>query len=294
MPRVSSSMPASPDFVRKVWGPMKPKRLMSALRDQHGPPLVTGSGVNFMGSYWLRSFAARRSKRSICGSAAIAQRAVKYRSRKTSAPPRRLPSRLKVAAPRHMAKKKSFRSAPRMVSGRERDRCTGLLRRSRAMRISPVQAVSWKEPGEKVDGGNGHADAEEDAGKDALRTAFAERECQTGDDDRDEGESARNRAGERLLQDVNRVFPRRRALSERGSGEHESGKGDGHAARDENGSANPQIRSFHECPRHSEIRRGDSRVPRRYFWPQRGARTASGTDFPVFRRALPCRAARSA
>jgi len=37
-------------------------------------------------------------------------------------PPRRLPKRLKVAAPRHMAKKKSFRSAPKIVSGRESDR----------------------------------------------------------------------------------------------------------------------------------------------------------------------------
>src|SRR5580700_5467469 len=45
-----------------------------------------------------------------------------------SNPPNRLLSKLKVAAPRHMAKKKSLRSAPRIVSGRESDRCTLLIR----------------------------------------------------------------------------------------------------------------------------------------------------------------------
>src|SRR5208337_3770783 len=52
-------------------------------------------------------------------------------------PPRRLLSRLKVPAPRHIAKKKSFRSAPRIVSGRESDRCTLLIRLDSTMRFSP-------------------------------------------------------------------------------------------------------------------------------------------------------------
>ena len=43
--------------------------------------------------------------------------------------------------------------------------------------------------------GNGHADAEEHAGEDALRTAFAEGESQPGHDDRDERRS-RSRYGE--------------------------------------------------------------------------------------------------
>src|SRR3954469_8087055 len=35
---------------------------------------------------------------------------------------------LKVPAPTHIAKKNSFRSAPRIVSGRETERCTGWMR----------------------------------------------------------------------------------------------------------------------------------------------------------------------
>ena len=41
-----------------------------------------------------------------------------------------------MAAPRHMAKKKSFRSAPRIVSGRDSDRCTLLIRLVSAMCFS--------------------------------------------------------------------------------------------------------------------------------------------------------------
>src|SRR5580658_10134077 len=58
-----------------------------------------------------------------------------------SKPPNKLLSRLKVAAPRHMAKKKSFRSAPRIVSGRESDRCTLLIRLDSAMCCSPGSCV---------------------------------------------------------------------------------------------------------------------------------------------------------
>src|SRR5216684_8928594 len=47
---------------------------------------------------------------------------------KISTPPSKLLSRLNVPAPRHIAKKKSFRSAPRMVRGRESERCTRLIR----------------------------------------------------------------------------------------------------------------------------------------------------------------------
>jgi hypothetical protein len=41
-----------------------------------------------------------------------------------------LPNKLKVAAPRHIAKKNSFLSAPRIVSGRDSDRCTRLTLRA--------------------------------------------------------------------------------------------------------------------------------------------------------------------
>src|SRR6267142_5885844 len=51
-----------------------------------------------------------------------------------NSPPSKLPKRLNVAAPRHMAKKKSFRSAPRIVSGRESDRWTVLTRLMFGMR----------------------------------------------------------------------------------------------------------------------------------------------------------------
>src|SRR5215813_3332580 len=103
--------------------------LEDAFEVQHGVARRTETGVSFAGSYWRRSFAAWKSKRRICGSVAVALRATKYRSRNMSKPPRRLPRRLNVAAPRHMAKKKSFRSAPRMVRGRESERGTGLILR---------------------------------------------------------------------------------------------------------------------------------------------------------------------
>src|SRR5580658_2087986 len=53
-----------------------------------------------------------------------------------SNPPNKLLRRLNVPAPRHMAKKKSFLSAPSIVSGRESDRCTRLIRRASITRFS--------------------------------------------------------------------------------------------------------------------------------------------------------------
>src|SRR5579859_3764429 len=122
-------------------------------------------------------------------------------------PPSRLPKRLKVAAPRHMAKKKSFRSAPRMVSGRESDRCTGLILRVCVMAISWFHQTSREQPCQEVDGGDRHANTEKNTGKHALRASLAKGEGQTGDDDRDEGQSAGDGAGESLLQDVDGVLP---------------------------------------------------------------------------------------
>src|SRR5208282_6494804 len=123
-------------------------------------------GLNFIGSYCARSRAAVRRKRRIWGSVWVAQRAKKYSNKNISSPPNKLLSRLKVAAPRHMAKKKSFRSAPRIVSGRDSDRCTLLIRLASGMCLSPrkvLGSTSRKEPGQEVHRCDGHANAEKDA-----------------------------------------------------------------------------------------------------------------------------------
>jgi hypothetical protein len=51
----------------------------------------------------------------------VPQRATKYKRRNINNPPSKLPRRLKVPAPTHIAKKKSLLSTPRIVSGREID-----------------------------------------------------------------------------------------------------------------------------------------------------------------------------
>src|SRR6267378_3028846 len=83
---------------------------------------------------------------------------------------------------------------------------------------------SRKEPSHEVDGGDGHANAEENSGEDAFRAAFAEGEGEAGDDNRDEGEPARDGAGERLLEDTDGVLPGRSAgrLGECRCGEEET------------------------------------------------------------------------
>src|SRR5580704_8088738 len=103
-------------------------------------------GLNFIGSYCARSRAAVSRNRRICGSVWVAQRARKYSNKNISNPPNKLLSRLKVAAPRHIAKKKSFRSAPRIVRGRESERCTRLMRLGSAIRFS-VGTVRNQLPG---------------------------------------------------------------------------------------------------------------------------------------------------
>jgi len=70
-----------------------------------------------------------------------------------------------------MAKKKSFRSAPRIVSGRDSDRCTLLIRRAAAMCFSLWDArisVAGKKPRQEVHCRDGHSDAEKHAGKHTL------------------------------------------------------------------------------------------------------------------------------
>src|SRR5450755_1529285 len=69
--------------------------------------------------------------------------------------------------------------------------------------------ASRKEPSHEVDGGDGHANAEKNAGKYAFRSTFAKGEGESGDDNRDERKPARDGAGERLLENANGVLPRR-------------------------------------------------------------------------------------
>src|SRR5262249_2861158 len=132
--------------------------------------------------------------------------------RKIRMPPARLFRRLKVAAPRHIAKKNSFRSAPRIVRGRESDLCTGLILRCCVTAFLSIPR-SGKEPGHEVAGGDGHADTEENAREHALRAAFTEGKGEPRDDNRHEGKPASDRARKGLLQYVDRVFPWRVASS---------------------------------------------------------------------------------
>src|SRR6266481_5778041 len=129
-----------------------------------------------------------------------------------SRPPNKLLSRLKVAPPRHMAKKKSFRSAPRMVSGRDNDRCTLLIRRVSGKCCSPRElreSAARKEPREEIHGGDRHADTEENARQHSLRAAFPEGEGQPCDHNGDERKTASDGRCERLHQNVDCVLPRR-------------------------------------------------------------------------------------
>src|SRR5580704_798851 len=114
-----------------------------------------------------------------------------------------------------MAKKKSFRSAPRMVSGRESDRCTLLIRLVSAMCCTPPSR-SRKEPSQKVHRSDRHSHAEQHAREDPFGSPFPKSESESGHDDCNERESARDGAGKRGHEHVDRVLPRRIALLREG------------------------------------------------------------------------------
>jgi hypothetical protein len=79
-----------------------------------------------------------------------------------------------------MAKKKSFRSAPRIVSGRESDRCTLLIRLASATCFSFQDlrdSVARKKPRQEIHCCDGHANAEEHTGEHTFRASFTEGEC---------------------------------------------------------------------------------------------------------------------
>src|SRR5579875_2744665 len=100
-------------------------------------------------------------------------------------PPKKVFSRLNIPAPIMAAKKKSLRSAPRMVSGRLSVRKTGLMR-------CCTMSGSRKEPSHEVDGADGHADAEDDAGQGSLRAAFTKGENEAANHDGHKREAGGN------------------------------------------------------------------------------------------------------
>src|ERR1700693_694136 len=120
----------------------------------------------------------------------------------------------------HMAKKKSFRSAPRIVTGREMARWTLLIRLASAICFSiqnTVVSITRKQPRQEIHRGDGHANAKQNPGKHPLRAAFTEGKGEASHDDGDEREGASDGAGEGLLQHADRVFPGGSSLRERGS-----------------------------------------------------------------------------
>src|ERR1700730_3462404 len=77
------------------------------------------------------------------------------------------------------------------------------------MVFSRSRRASRKQPREKVDGGDGHANAEQDAREHAFRAAVPEGEGEAGYDNRDDRQPARDGAGERLLENTHGVLPGR-------------------------------------------------------------------------------------
>ena len=76
---------------------------------------------------------------------------------------------------------------------------------------------SCKQPRQEIRRAHRHPQAENDAGERLLTAAFPEGEHQPADDNRDQRQASRERAGERLLQHVHGVQPRADALGEHGA-----------------------------------------------------------------------------
>ena len=87
-------------------------------------------------------------------------------------------------------KKKSFRSGPTIVTGRDNDRCTLLIRLVYAICFSLQDtgvSGAGKKPRQEVRCRDGHSDAEKHAGKHTLRAAFTEGEGEPGHANRNQG-----------------------------------------------------------------------------------------------------------
>src|SRR5216684_8265296 len=110
-----------------------------------------------MGSYCVRIFVEFSKKRRICGSVRVAQRAKRYSAKNIPTAPARLFSRLKTHAPMTSAKKNSFRSAPRIVSGRFNDRKMGFV----CMALAS-EGLNPEQPCHEVHRQHGHPQPEHD------------------------------------------------------------------------------------------------------------------------------------
>src|SRR5229473_5283456 len=87
--------------------------------------------------------------------------------------------------------------------------------------------ASRKKPGHEVDRGDGHANPEENTCKHSLRASFSKGEGQARYHDGDQGEAAGDRAGERLLEDADRVLPRGGTLGEGRCRQEQAERSDG-------------------------------------------------------------------
>src|SRR5260370_34153828 len=108
-------------------------------------------GSNFIGSYCVRIFVEFNKNRRICGSVRVAHRANKYSAKNIPTAPAKLFNRLNTHAPITSAKKNSFRSAPRIVSGRFNDRKTGLV-----CIVVPSEVLDPEQPSQEVNREDGH------------------------------------------------------------------------------------------------------------------------------------------
>src|ERR1700732_4485135 len=95
-----------------------------------------------------------------------------------------------------------------------------------SIRATP-ESIAGKKPRQEIHRRDGHADAEEHTGQDALRATFTEGEGEAGDDNGDKRESASDGAREGLLQHANGGFPRGIPLLGEGRSREEKGETDG-------------------------------------------------------------------
>src|SRR5579871_4089437 len=131
-------------------------------------------------------------------------------------PARRLPKKVNVAAPRISERKNRRRSAPPIVRGLLMETYTGCTRG-----VFVITPSSWKEPGHKVDGPNGHSDPKHNASQEALGSAFAEGKRDAPHHNRHQAEATRDGTREADHQDVDRVLPRRGLRVRRRRGQHD-------------------------------------------------------------------------
>src|SRR5260370_10514282 len=140
--------------------------------------LRTCTGSNFIGSYCVRILVGFSKNGRIWGSVRVAHRAKRYNAKNMPTPPARLFNRLNTHAPITSAKKNSFRSAPRIVSGRFNDRKTGLV-----CIVIASGGLNPEQPSEEIHCQDGHPQTDNAACQGFLSSAFAEGERQATHND---------------------------------------------------------------------------------------------------------------